>query len=132
MRVVNFNNRVNFKTSQDGLVFYDKLTNSTIKQVANPGPSRIAYFGRPLFVLNNRSTFLQSTTQGLVAVTIHNHYTVPITINDVVVVEPNSSVRYTGLYGNGIPKGEHVHTDYDDFMIDADISDIHLGLVEIV
>lgn len=56
-------------------------------------------------VKNNYFTSdLQTTTNGLVAINIHNCLPMNVMI-DSTLIKPQETIRYRGLYGYGIPYG---------------------------
>jgi hypothetical protein len=85
--------------------------------------------GIPVFEYNPIYTTQYSTTQGLTALNIFNHYDVPLTVNDRVI-SPRCQYRYKGVYDNGIPYGEILRSTYDeDVVINNRATNLHYGLL---
>jgi hypothetical protein len=109
-------------------VFYNNVKIKEVPAPENGNLSKVVV-GKVLFENNPLYTTQHSTTQGLSALNIFNHYDVPILINDFVI-EPHCQLRYTGIYNNGIPYGELLHSLFDeDVCIVNPATDVHYGLV---
>lgn len=87
------------------------------------------YIGKPMFEYNPIYSTQYTTTQGIPALNIFNHYDVPILVNDKVL-QPRCQMRYKGVYDNGLPYGEILKSSYDeDVVLTAPATNLHYGLV---
>lgn len=84
--------------------------------------------GKPLFEDDPVYSVQYSTTQGIPALEIYNHYDVPIMVNDRIL-QPRCKIRYKGRYDNGIPYGEILKSTYDEnVVVTVPATNLHYGL----
>jgi hypothetical protein len=87
------------------------------------------YIGNPILEFNPIYSVQKTTTQGLPALNIFNHYDVPIFVNEKVL-QPRCQLRYKGAYDNGIPYGEILRSSFDeDVVITSPATNLHYGLL---
>lgn len=131
MKITNLYKRpVVCRLGNDEILYLDYL--DTV--IRSSFPYRIAknleeiVVGKPLFEYNPIYTVQYSTTQGLPALNIFNHYDIPILVNDRII-SPKCQTRYKGIYDNGIPFGEVLTSSLDEDVIITDrATNLHYGL----
>lgn len=83
--------------------------------------------GKPIFEYNPIYSTQYSTTQGIPALNIFNHYDVPIHVNDRIL-QPRCQLRYKGTYDNGIPYGKIFSSSFDeDVILTEPATNLHYG-----
>jgi hypothetical protein len=128
MRVINlYENPLIRPVLSDNLLII--LYKDTIIKRYTPIRTDEVLIGKPMFEHNPIYTVQYTTTQGIPALNIFNHYDVPIFVNDRLV-QPRCQIRYKGTYDNGIPYGEIFKSSYDeDVILTAPATNLHYGLV---
>jgi hypothetical protein len=83
---------------------------------------------KPLFENIPYNSIQYSSTQGIPAINIFNHYNFSILVNDRLL-SPKCLLRYKGVYDNGIPYGEILKSSHDeDVVITAPATNLHYGI----
>lgn len=120
---------INDDLQNDNILQIKLCRETVLKTIQVPKNFTRIVVGKQILENNKNYTTQYSTTQGLPAINIINHYDVPILVN-TFIIEPHCNFRYTGTYNNGIPYGEILFSTYDENVIITEpVTDLHYGLI---
>jgi hypothetical protein len=110
------------------------MTTTFVSQLSNLNKRHITLSNvhvlKKLLLDNYFTNINQSTTQGLLAINIHNktHENIIVKKLENIIIQPQSSIRYTGIYGYGIPFGDNVIIDNKIVVIDEPVTDLYVAI----